>query len=210
MTRGADLSGLHDLDEVRAVLQRWAADHPAGWVLGWGLDPNVFGGAAPSLRSSMGSLPSAPASCSASMRTPRSPRPPRSGAPASRGARSSPTPPRSRSTRRGTPSGLLLEHAAIGLVQRHVPPLSFEERVEALGSILRGMAETGVTSGQMLDLSDPMPSTSSTSSSVAVIFRCACASRRWCGRGRGQRSGRSSARCRVGTADAGMSPASSS
>ncbi len=42
MTAGLDLSGCADLGAVRAALKA-AADSRDQWILGWGLDPNVFG-----------------------------------------------------------------------------------------------------------------------------------------------------------------------
>ena len=58
LTRGVALSGL-DLDGVRRELAAHAATvEPDAWVLGWGLDPNVFDGrtlaAADSTTSSVG------------------------------------------------------------------------------------------------------------------------------------------------------------
>src|SRR5215207_7189962 len=43
-TRGADLGGLHTLDDVRGALAAERARcGPGDWVLGWGLDYNAFG-----------------------------------------------------------------------------------------------------------------------------------------------------------------------
>lgn len=46
MTRGADLSAVRDLDGLVAALRAAApqAEAQGGWVLGWGLNPGVFGG----------------------------------------------------------------------------------------------------------------------------------------------------------------------
>src|SRR4051795_7574318 len=48
LTMGADLSGAQDLAEVqRRLHEESVRTGRDAWVRGWGLDPNVFGGAAP-------------------------------------------------------------------------------------------------------------------------------------------------------------------
>ncbi|MHA7224171.1 hypothetical protein ACX80S_17955 [Arthrobacter sp. RHLT1-20] len=46
---------------------------------------------------------------------------------------------------------MLYEIAAMDLVRAILPKLSFEQRVEELNRLLRGMAESGLVEGQMLD-----------------------------------------------------------
>lgn len=154
MTRGVDLSAAQTLDEAQRSLAAEAVD--AGeWVFGWGLNPNVFGEAAPSARV-FDLLPpdrlafvqlfdahSAIASAAALERA---------------GVTGAETFDDSSSVAvdaQGAPTGYLLEHSAMDRVTRIAPSLTFEERRDALVAILRGMAETGVTIGQMLDSSDP-------------------------------------------------------
>ncbi|KTR95305.1 hypothetical protein NS220_06400 [Microbacterium testaceum] len=154
LTRGVDLSAVATLDEARRALAEEAAD--AGeWVLGWGLDPNVFGPAAPSgalfdlLPSDRLALVqlfdahSAIASAAALERA------------GVTGAESFDDSSSIAVDEHGTPTGYLLEQSAMSRVTGILPILTFEDRRDALGAILRGMAETGVTIGQMLDSSDP-------------------------------------------------------
>lgn len=44
-TRGTDLSAVASLSQLVAVLRAAPTLDPGGWVLGWGLNPNAFGGA---------------------------------------------------------------------------------------------------------------------------------------------------------------------
>jgi len=154
MTRGVDLSASATLEEAQRALAAEARD-TGEWVLGWGLDPNVFGAAAPSARL-FDLLPpdryafvqlfdahSGIASAAALERA------------GITGAETFDDSSSIAVDAQGTPTGYLLEHSAMGRVTRLVPSLTSDERREALVAILRGMAETGVTVGQMLDSSDP-------------------------------------------------------
>jgi predicted amidohydrolase YtcJ len=154
MTRGVDLSEAETLEDAQQALAAESAD--AGeWVFGWGLNPIVFGVAAPSMRL-FDRLPqdrlafvqlfdahSAVASGAALARA------------GVTGAETFDDASSIAVDAEGTPTGYLLEHRAMGRVTRIIPALTFEERRDALVAILRGMAETGVTIGQMLDSSDP-------------------------------------------------------
>lgn len=154
MTRGVDLSRAMTLEHAQRALAAEATD--AGeWVLGWGLNPNVFGDQPPSARVfdllapdrlafvQLFDAHSAVASAAACERAGIT------GAETFEDASSIAV------DAEGRPTGYLLEHSAMGRVMRIVPPLTFADRRDALGGILRGMAETGVTIGQMLDSSDP-------------------------------------------------------
>lgn len=154
LTRGVDLTGVTTLEDAQQALAREAAATD-DWVLGWGLDPNVFGDASPSAHL-FDNLPadrlafvqlfdahSAVASRAALERA---------GVTGRETFGDSSSIPVDAS---GAPTGYLLEHSALGLVQRLVPPLTFAARTDALFGILQGMAQTGVTIGQMLDASDP-------------------------------------------------------
>lgn len=154
LTRGVDLTTATTLDDARRMLAD-EAGRSGDWVLGWGLNPGIFGDAAPSAVLFDGLAPERPAlaqlfdahSAVASR-----------AALARAGVTGDETFDDASSVvvdQAGTPTGYLLEHSALALVQRLVPAMSFEDRVEALRGILRGMSETGVTIGQMLDSSDP-------------------------------------------------------
>ncbi|GAA5025631.1 amidohydrolase [Microbacterium fluvii] len=153
MTRGVDLSGIQDLAAARAALAAEAAASD-GWVLGWGLDPNAFGDAAPSAALFDGATGDRPAfvqlfdghSAVASRAA--------LAAAGITGAERFPDGSSVAIDAAGSPTGFLLELSAMALAQRVIPEQSFDERVEALGGILGGMAACGVTSGQMLDLFD--------------------------------------------------------
>lgn len=154
LTRGVDLGAVQTLSEAQDALAAHAAASD-GWVLGWGLDPNVFG--------------DAPASAAVFDRVPAG----RPGFVMLFDAHSAVASPAALAVAGvtgderfgdasaitvdadGRPTGLLLELAAVSLVQRHVPELTTEDRVRALDGILHGMAAAGITSGQMLDLFDP-------------------------------------------------------
>jgi predicted amidohydrolase YtcJ len=151
LTTGVDLSGAQDLAEVRRRLQQEAAHtEPGGWVRGWGLDPNAFGGSVPHRSLLDGVLGSRPAlvrlfdghSALASTRAlelagidgPRS---------FDQGAQVVCDP--------DGPTGLLLEAAAMELVARHQPAASFAERKDRLAAILGDFARAGLTGGHVMD-----------------------------------------------------------
>ncbi|KQO96796.1 amidohydrolase [Leifsonia sp. Leaf264] len=155
MTRGVDLSGLMEWDQVRAAL----AEHISGcddpWVFGWGLDPNAFGSGEASFTLFDG------IDC---------------GRPVYVTLFDGHSAVVSREALRiagitgreifadassvvvdslGAPTGLLLELSAQALLWPHLPEQTFADRVDALEALFRGMAESGLVAGQMLDLSAP-------------------------------------------------------
>lgn len=154
MTQGVDLTRVTDIDTARTLLAEYA-DATTGWVLGWGLDPNVFGDEAPSatvfdrvpddrpgyvgLFDGHSGIASRNALTHAGIT----------------GKESFEDGSSVVVDEAGVPTGLLLELGALDLIRAHIPELTFEERADALERILRGMAETGITSGQMLDSFDP-------------------------------------------------------
>lgn len=153
LTRGADLSPARTLADVEELLGFEAAGlaHDE-WLLGWGLDPNVFGeepvgnalldrvaGDRPAfvrLFDAHAALASSRALALGGVT----------------GAERFSDASRVVTDAAGNPTGYLLELQAIHLVDSHVPALDSGQRVEALYGVLRQMAEAGFTSGQVQDL----------------------------------------------------------
>ncbi|MEY9872975.1 putative amidohydrolase YtcJ [Streptacidiphilus sp. MAP12-33] len=150
LATGADLSAVRDLDGLRAALA--AAPRTDGWVIGWGLDHNVFGGR-PVHRELLEAVlgPDTPAfvrlydghsalASGAALRL--------AGVDG----------PRAFAQRAlvvcepdGTPTGHLIEHAAMDLVVDVMPRRPLAERREALLALLSGMAATGLTGAHVMD-----------------------------------------------------------
>ena len=152
MSAGVDLGGVQDLAGLRSVLAAAARGRrPDEWVLGWGLDPNVFGrtpvtaaevedalGGRPALLrlfDAHGALASAQALRIAGVDGPRQ------------------FDQRARVVcdADGVPTGLLLEWAAIELVAAVAPVAPVADRAAELAELLRGMAATGLTGGHVMD-----------------------------------------------------------
>ncbi|PBC76899.1 hypothetical protein BX265_1620 [Streptomyces sp. TLI_235] len=153
LATGLDLGGCRTLDELRAVLADAARrTPPGGRITGWNLDHNTFGhrpisrdlvedvlGGAPALLrlyDAHSALASGSALAAAGIDGPH------------------------RFAQRaevvcdadGRPTGHLVEHAAIDLVARLVPPAPAAERRARLLELLHGMAATGLTAGHVMDL----------------------------------------------------------
>lgn len=163
LTRGLDLSGITERDAVRQTIGDYVdslggegSDGAAGdWVLAWGLDPAVFDGGAfgndlldgvdggrllfITLFDGHSALASKAAVAAAGIR----------------GDEVFPDASSLGLDDAGHPTGMLYEFSAQQLVLPHIPDLTFDDRVEQLRLLLRGMAETGIVAGQMLDLMDP-------------------------------------------------------
>ncbi|MFH5879810.1 amidohydrolase [Arthrobacter sp. NA-172] len=159
IARGLDLSGITEFDAVRTALAEHAAStaHAVGsdWLFAWGLDPAVFGDVTFSnslfdgilddelvfitLFDGHASLVSDAALMLAGVT----------------GTEDLPSTGYVGVDRHGKPNGMLYELAAQELVRRILPPLSFEQRVDDVGKLLRSMAESGLAAGQMLDLGAP-------------------------------------------------------
>ncbi|MEU8526780.1 amidohydrolase [Streptomyces sp. NPDC048629] len=153
MFSGTDLSAVRDLDELRAVLA--GADRRDGWVIGYGLDHNVFGGRAvhraliedvldgvPAclrLYDGHSILATGPALEAAGIDGPRS------------------FAQRSEIVcdADGIPTGHLNEHAAMDLLTAVLPVRSTDERRSRLVELLSEMAATGLTSAHVMDLGGP-------------------------------------------------------
>ncbi|MEV3872858.1 amidohydrolase [Streptomyces sp. NPDC049906] len=151
LATGVDLSGVTDPAGLRAALA--GADRTGGWVLGWGLDHNAFGGAAPhraAIEEAVGGAPtllrlydghSALASGAAL-------------------AAAGITGPREFGQRAEVvcdadgPTGHLIEQAAMDLLTPVLPRLPRAERRARLLDLLHAMAATGLTGAQVMDLGD--------------------------------------------------------
>ena len=153
LTRGADLSRCRTLADVEASLRAEAAGLAGeDWLLGWGLDPNVFGEEPVSnavLNDVAGDRPAfvrffdAHAALASSVALDLG---------GVTGAEEFTDGSRVVTDATGRPTGYLLELQAIHLVEAVVPPLAFERRAEALYDVLLLMARGGFTSGQVQDL----------------------------------------------------------
>ncbi|MGY3378348.1 putative amidohydrolase YtcJ [Arthrobacter sp. TE12231] len=153
MTGGRDLSGARTLTEVRQLLHaEAAAAAPGGWVRGWGLDPNVFGSSRVHREAVDDVVAGRPTlirlfdghSALASVRALEL---------------AGVTGPRVFEQASevvcdddGVPTGLLLEAAAVDLVERHAPTEPFATRKSRLAELLRRFACSGLTGGHVMDL----------------------------------------------------------
>jgi predicted amidohydrolase YtcJ len=147
---GTDLSGCRDLDDVRRSLAVAAADE-GGWIVGWGLDHNAFGGGPLTNAVLEEVLPGRPVfirlydghSAIASTEALR-----RAGV---TGRRAFEQRSEVICDAAGVLTGMLLEHAAMELVQDVMPALPDALLRERLGEALSGMAATGLTGGCVMD-----------------------------------------------------------
>ncbi|AFA73667.1 amidohydrolase domain protein [Gordonia polyisoprenivorans VH2] len=149
MTAGHDLSSVTNLDELAVALR--AAPRNDGWVLGWGLDPNVFGDRpithAPIVEAlgdyvpvfiylfdAHSALASPAALHAAGVSGPR---------PFAGNAEIVCTD--------GIPTGHLLELEAVELVDGALPNEPATARRRRLHEVLTAMAQSGITSGNAMD-----------------------------------------------------------
>jgi predicted amidohydrolase YtcJ len=151
LTRGVGLLGL-DLEGVRRALAAHAASvEPRGWVLGWGLDPNVVPGrslAAADIDDVLGGRPAlvrlfdghAALASSEGLRI--------AGVD---GPRAFDEQSEVVCDAGGRPTGLLLESAAIELVGSAVPAASVAEVAERTHGALAEMAALGITAAHALE-----------------------------------------------------------
>jgi predicted amidohydrolase YtcJ len=153
LTRGADLTRCRTLADVEAALRDEAARLSSEeWLLGWGLDPNVFGEepvSNPVLDGVAGDRPAFIRFFDAHAALASSAALTRAGI---TGAEEFTDASRVVTDPTGAPTGYLLELQAIQLVEAILPPLTFENRAEALYQVLLLMARAGFTSGQVQDL----------------------------------------------------------
>ncbi|GAA5000892.1 amidohydrolase [Streptomyces siamensis] len=153
MATGADLSAVRDLDGLRHALA--TAVRTDGWVIGFGLDHNVFGGRPVHRRLVEDALGGAPAFLrlydghSALV----------SEAALTRAGVDGPRSFVQRSEvvcdADGRPTGHLVEHAAMDLVADVMPRPSYRERRTRLVELLSAMAASGLTGAHVMDAGDP-------------------------------------------------------
>ncbi|HSX66455.1 amidohydrolase [Nocardioides sp.] len=150
--QGADLSACRSLDDLRRALAG-AVPGEDGWVVGWGLDHNVFAGGSIDNTVLDEVHPGRPVflrlydghSALASSEALR---------------RAGVTGPREFEQRSeivcvgGVPNGMLLEHAAMELVQAVMPVMPAAVLRERLREVLQGMAATGLTGACVMDAED--------------------------------------------------------
>ncbi|RFA06924.1 hypothetical protein B7R21_17565 [Subtercola boreus] len=156
LARGVDLTDVGPLSRVVDTVERYAATlGPAEWVLGYGLDPNVFTGHIGGESLSMGELEHRPV-----MLRMRDVHSVVANAEAIRAAgitgtetfddRSSiPT------GVEGRPTGHLLELSAMALLEAAIPLQSTETQADNVFSVFEEMASRGLTGGHMMDFFDP-------------------------------------------------------
>jgi len=147
---GHDLSGCANLDDVRAALSGGHVGR-GEWLCGFGLDHNVFGGQPPTNAVLDEVLPGVPVFIrmydghsalvsSAALE--------RAGV---RGPRRFAQRSEIVCDDQGRPTGLLLEHAAIEVVDEVVPPMPAQARRGRVLEALQGMAATGLTGANVMD-----------------------------------------------------------
>ncbi|WP_028927141.1 amidohydrolase [Pseudonocardia acaciae] len=155
MAGGADLSSVKTVDELRTHLGAAAEGQaPDGWVLAWGLDPNVFGDRPPRAGVFEDVLGGRPAFVRLFDG--------HSGLASSRAlARAGITGPRRFAQRaeiacdaEGRPTGLLLEFAAMEPVLSVLPTEPVAARAQRLLRLLAEMAAVGLTGGHVMDFED--------------------------------------------------------
>ncbi|HST83447.1 MAG TPA: amidohydrolase [Kineosporiaceae bacterium] len=150
--QGIDLGPARSFDDVLALLAAYAAEKaPDEWVLGWGLDPNVFGDRplrAETVEPALGGRPAFLRLFDAHSVLVSSRALELAGVHG----------PRQFADRSeivcdaGIPTGLLLEFGAMNLVEAAVPRLPVAERADALVRLLTEMASTGLVGGHVMGM----------------------------------------------------------
>ncbi|WP_017935315.1 amidohydrolase [Nocardioides sp. Iso805N] len=151
--RGADLGGCRTLDDLRRAL-RTATAEVDGWIIGWGLDHNVFGGLEPTNTVLEEILPGRPVflrlyDAHSALVSPEALR--RAGV---EGRREFEQRAEVVCDGDGRPTGYLLEFAAMELVHAILPTLPVSVLHDRLRTVLDDMAATGVTGGHVMDAED--------------------------------------------------------
>ncbi|WP_420181048.1 amidohydrolase [Paenarthrobacter sp. TA1.8] len=153
LTIGVDLAGATSLDEVLTFLRGEAADD-GGWLRGWGLNPNAFG-TVPLHRSVLDTVTGDQPALIRLFDG-------HSALANSRALELAGVHGRFEFDQAsevvcdadGVPTGLLLEAAAMELVQRHIPQESFAQRKTRLAELLGDFARSGLTGGHIMDHSE--------------------------------------------------------
>lgn len=151
LTDGADLSRVRSVPELIAALRDLDVSRTGGWGLGWGLDPNAFGGEpitnAP-LVEALGDIPVLVTmfDAHAGLASPAALR-----AAGITGPRDFDAAAQIVCNADGRPTGYLLERPAYQLVRDLVPAETTAARRERLHTLLTQMAATGLTGGNAMD-----------------------------------------------------------
>jgi predicted amidohydrolase YtcJ len=153
LTTGVDLSSAATLDEVRALLQQESRNDD-GWLRGWGLNPNAFGDVPLDRTVLDGVSGDKPAvirlfdghSALANSRALE--------IAGIRGKHEFDQASEVVCDADGVPTGLLLEAAAMELIQRHIPLEPFAERKARFAALLQDFARSGLTGGHIMDHSE--------------------------------------------------------
>jgi predicted amidohydrolase YtcJ len=151
LTQGADLSAVGSVPELIRALRAAQRADPGEWVLGWGLNPNVFGTdriTAEPLVEALGDVPALVVLFDAhsAIATPAALK--RAGID---GPREFDGAAEVVCDSRGVPTGHLLELPAYELVSGVLPAQSPATRRARLADLLRAMAATGLTAGNAMD-----------------------------------------------------------
>ena len=150
----ADLSRCHTPEQVRAALTGQAERRPDGWLIGWGLDPGVFGsgpvtnsfldlvsGRRPALVHVFDGHAAVAGSAALELA-------------GITGRRRLPGGAEVAVDEWGRPTGHLLEEAAVALITSLIPAATQGARRQQLAELLRRMASTGLTGGHVMDAKD--------------------------------------------------------
>ncbi len=149
LRREVDLRGTQSLDEALERIRRFAAASAGTWLTGGGWDETVWPGHPLPSRYDLDRVtsdrPALFARIDVHLAVANS-------AALDRAAitRATPSPPGGAIDHdpRGEPTGILRERAARELVERHIPPASLAERMDALRGVLRDALACGITSVQ--------------------------------------------------------------
>lgn len=143
------LFGLRSIDAIQDAIRRWAADHPDdGWIEGNGYDPSLLPGSvgeAAWLDAAVTDRPVALHSTDYHMMWVNSRALELAGITAD-----TPDPALGTIVRRadGSPVGTLYEFGATGLVERHLPEMSTELRLQALDAAMDALTTNGIVWAQ--------------------------------------------------------------
>lgn len=180
ITADVDLSAARSLDDVHVLLAAAAQRRPRdAWVQGWGLDPNLFEGrpvtSAP-IEAAVGGRPAFVRLFDAhsALATPQALRIAGVDGPRQFTQRSSVV-----CDNDERPTGLLLELAAVQLVEDRIPVEPVSVRAAQLRVLLAEMAATGLTGGHVMDLlgdSAAVLAAAEDEGDLALRLRCAP----WC------------------------------
>lgn len=153
LAQGTDLTGVPTLEEVTRLLAEAEPIGPEGWLLGWGVDPNIFG-VPMGGRSFAKTLPGRPVylrlrDAHSAIVSPR--------AIELAGVTGKEVFPDKSSVgldEDGAPSGLLLELSAMELLDGVKPRFGFGQMVSAVRAQLHTMADLGLAGAHVLDFCD--------------------------------------------------------